>query len=47
MGLFSTAVAVCIVLIAAHDRPFTGQVAIQPTVLLQVRPESPVAEAGP
>jgi hypothetical protein len=26
MGIFSTAVAVCLVLIAAHDRPFSGQV---------------------
>lgn len=47
MGLFSTAVAVCILLIAAHDRPFTGQLSVQPAVLLQVRPESPVAATGP
>jgi hypothetical protein len=47
MGLFSTAVAVCIVLVAAHDRPFSGQLSVRPTALLQVQPESPVAEAGP
>ncbi len=43
----STAVAVCILLIVAHDRPFTGQLSVRPTVLLQVQPESPVAETGP
>jgi len=47
MGLFSTAVAVCLLLIIAHDRPFTGQLSVQPTVLLQVQPESPVAATGP
>ncbi len=40
MGLFSTAMAVCILLIAAHDRPFTGQSAVQPTTLLQVQPDA-------
>src|SRR5438876_6926174 len=43
-GLFSTAVAVCILLIAAHGRPFTGQVSVGPAVLLQVHPESPRRE---
>jgi hypothetical protein len=47
MALFSTAVAVCIVLIAAHDRPFAGQLSIGPAVLLQVQPEAPVAKTGP
>ncbi len=46
MALFSTAVAVCILLIVTHDRPFTGKVSVQPTVLLQVRPESPLPENG-
>ena len=40
MGLFSTAVAVCIFLITAHDRPFTGQFSVRPAPLLQVRPDS-------
>ena len=40
MALFSTAIAVCLVLITTHDRPFTGQLGIRPTVLLQVQPES-------
>ena len=47
MGLFSTAVAVCILLLAAHDRPFTGQLSVRPSVLLQVQPQSPVAKARP
>jgi hypothetical protein len=47
MGLFSTAVAVCILLIVAHDRPFTGQLSVRPAVILQVQPESPQARAGP
>ena len=42
LGLFSTAVAVCILLITAHDRPFIGQNAVQPTVLLQVQPNAAV-----
>jgi hypothetical protein len=42
MGLFSTAIAVCILLITAHDRPFIGQNSVQPTVLLQVQPDATV-----
>jgi hypothetical protein len=45
MGLFSTAVAVCILLITAHDRPFIGPHAVQPTVLLQVQPDA-AADTG-
>jgi len=47
MGLFSTAVAVCILLIAAHDRPFTGQLSVRPAALLQVQPDSSAAGTGP
>lgn len=39
MGLFATAVAVCVVLIIAHDRPFTGQISVGPDALLQVLPQ--------
>lgn len=39
LGLFSTAIAVCILLLLSHDRPFTGQLSVKPAVLLQVRPE--------
>lgn len=46
MGVFSTAIAVCILLIAAHDRPFTGQNAVQPTPLLQVQPDESAKPAA-
>jgi hypothetical protein len=39
MGLFATGVAVSVLLIAAHDRPFTGEIAVRPDPLLQVMPE--------
>ena len=44
-GLSATAIAVCILLITAHDRPFVGQKAVQPTVLLEVEPD--LSGAGP
>jgi hypothetical protein len=46
LGLFASAVAVCIVLIAANDRPFAGQLGVRPTALLQVRPDSLPASPG-
>jgi hypothetical protein len=46
MGLFATAIAVCIFLLTAHDRPFTGQFSVRPTPLLQVRTDSAVGEKG-
>jgi len=39
MGIFATGVAVSGLLIASHDRPFSGDIHIPPDVLLQVRPE--------
>ena len=41
MGLFATGVAASVLLIAAHDRPFTGQISVSPEPLLQVMPEEP------
>ncbi|MDA9399382.1 bestrophin-like domain [Bradyrhizobium sp. CCBAU 45389] len=41
MGLFATGVATSVLLIAAHDRPFAGQISIQPDPLLQVMPTDP------
>jgi len=38
MGLFATGVAVSILLIASHNRPFTGEISVGPEPLLQVRP---------
>ena len=43
LGIFATAVGVAVVLIASHSRPFSGQLAVSPTMLLQVMPE----EGGP
>jgi hypothetical protein len=44
MALFGTSSAVCIFLLIAHDRPFAGQLAVSPAPLVNVRPDSPVAE---
>jgi uncharacterized MnhB-related membrane protein len=38
MGLFGVGVAASFLLILAHDRPFTGELAVRPTSLLQVMP---------
>lgn len=38
--IFATGVAAALVLIASHSRPFTGDVAVRPTLLLQVMPEA-------
>jgi len=40
MFLFATGVAISILLIASHDRPFTGEIAVGPDLLKQVMPES-------
>src|SRR5262245_32019496 len=39
MGIFAAGVAACLVLIAAHNRPFTGELSVRPKLLLQVMPE--------
>jgi hypothetical protein len=41
LGLFATGVAASVLLIAAHDRPFIGQLAIKPDLLLQIMPGAP------
>ena len=38
IGLFSAGLATAMLLILAHDRPFTGELAIKPEPLLQVMP---------
>ena len=45
--IFATSVGVAIILLAAHSRPFTGEIAVQPTVLLQVMPEVGPSGASP
>jgi hypothetical protein len=44
MGLFATGVAASVLLIAAHDRPFTWQLAIGPAPLLQIMPDEPAGK---
>jgi uncharacterized protein DUF4239 len=46
LTIFATSVAVAIVLVASHARPFTGQISVGPTYLLQVLPETD-AKPGP
>jgi Protein of unknown function (DUF4239) len=44
LGLFATGVAASVLLIAAHDRPFVGQISISPAPLLHIIPEAPTAQ---
>ena len=37
MGLFATGVAVSALLIAAHDRPFTGEISVGPACPFRLR----------
>jgi hypothetical protein len=39
LTLFSLGVAACVVLIASHNRPFTGEISVGPELLLQVMPQ--------
>jgi hypothetical protein len=39
IAIFATGAAVSVLLIASHDRPFSGEISVKPDVLLQVRPE--------
>jgi len=43
MGIFATGVAASVLLIAAYDRPFIGEISVGPAPLLQVMP---TAESG-
>jgi hypothetical protein len=40
MGIFATGIAASILLILAHERPFTGEISIKPDPLLQVMPRT-------
>jgi hypothetical protein len=46
IALFSAGLAAAMLLILAHDRPFTGEIAIRPTPLLQVIPADSPANAS-
>jgi hypothetical protein len=39
LTLFGLGVAACVVLIASHNRPFTGEISVGPELLLQVMPQ--------
>jgi hypothetical protein len=40
MAIFATSVGVALTLVAAHSRPFAGEISVRPAVLLQVMPEA-------
>jgi len=46
MGLFGVGVAASLLLILAHDRPFTGELAVSPNPLLQVMPALGSSQQG-
>jgi hypothetical protein len=47
LTIFATGIGIAVVLIAAHSRPFTGEISAHPAVLLQVMPEAGPAAATP
>jgi hypothetical protein len=47
MGIFATSVGMAVTLIAAHSRPFAGEISVRPAVLLQVMPEAGPAAPVP
>ena len=47
LALFATGVAVSLVLIASHNRPFTGEISARPDVLLQVMPKEGTSARSP
>jgi len=38
MSLFSMGIVACVVLIASHNRPFTGEISVSPELLVRVMP---------
>jgi hypothetical protein len=40
LGLFATGVVTSALLIASHDRPFTGEISVGPAPLLQIMPDA-------
>ncbi len=46
MTIFATGVGVSVVLIASHSGPFTGEISVPPTALLQVMPEADATAGG-
>lgn len=46
IGMFASGVAACLLLIASHDRPFTGQISVGFDPLLQIMPEAGARQQG-
>jgi Protein of unknown function (DUF4239)/Protein of unknown function (DUF3365) len=44
MGIFATGVAVSILLIASHNRPFSGELSVKPDLLAQIMPEEAASQ---
>lgn len=38
LGIFPSGVSVSVLLVASHDRPFSGEISVKPDVFLQIRP---------
>jgi hypothetical protein len=47
MAIFATGVAVSLMLIVSHNRPYTGEISVGPEVLLQVMPEEGTSARSP
>jgi hypothetical protein len=47
LALFATGAALSIVLVAAYNRPFAGEISVSPDILLQVMPDETTAPASP
>jgi hypothetical protein len=47
LTIFAAGVGVAVLLIASHSRPFTGEISVGPTVLLQIMPEAGSEGANP
>jgi hypothetical protein len=47
MAIFATGIAVSLMLIVSHNRPFTGEISVGPEVLLQVMPEEGTSARSP
>lgn len=43
LWLFATGIAICLLPIASHNRPFTGEISVRPDALRQVMPLEPAA----
>jgi hypothetical protein len=46
LAIFASGIGAAVLLVASHSRPFAGQVAVRPAVLLQVMPEAGPSGVG-